>query len=205
MSAVAAVAVGASRAPIGALTYPEVDDVVALPSEDGLRDAATNLRAPFLWVIGQGTSPSRAALAPILGRAGRPAASLPVDGLGTPVDACIGRFVESDVEALLDGAMRREVPLRYTRLVSLLVAREHVLDLAPPDSRRFGPYAGLEWTARLFARRGGVLVPESQVRVPTPPPGSARHIARLAGTGVLRKREALRELQRVLTGDLGAA
>jgi hypothetical protein len=71
-----------------------------------------------------------------------------------------------------------------------------VLEHAPPDPAALGRYAGTEWTARVFARRSGMLVPASTVRPSDWRPGTPRDAVRMARTGVWRRGETLRELQR---------
>ena len=151
----------------------------------------------LVWLIDERAEPEAGALEALRGAAaGGPAASLPVDERGAPVEALLGRFAEGDVEALLAGALERHVPLRHTHLMSLLAAREHVLAIDPPDDARLGAYAGDDWTRRLFARFGGVLVPASRVRVAGYASGSPLHALRAARAGGWGRGEALRELGR---------
>ena len=171
---------------------------VKIASSAALPDAARASSAELLWILDAGARPSERTLAALLESGRDPAASLPVDGAGRPVEEAIGRFVENDAELLLRMAAERCVPLRHTTLTSLLAERLLVADEPPPDPRRFGAHAASEWTARLFARSPGVLVPASTVEVGRPAPGSpaeAMRAARAAGWG---KGESLRALQRSL-------
>jgi hypothetical protein len=112
----------------------------------------------------------------------------------------MGRVTESDDEAILDAVAHRRLPLRHIPLVSLLVERDLVLELDPPNPVRFGWYAGSEWTARLFARRRGMLVPASRVRVDRLPVGSPVHALRAARSARWRRGETVREIHRSLSG-----
>jgi hypothetical protein len=157
---------------------------------------------PLLWLLDVGAAPSDDTLAALLQHAPGPAASLPVDAQGRPIEALMGRVTEADVGGILAAVERHRLPLRHTHVTSLLVERDLVLDLPPPDPRRFGWYAGAEWTARLFGRRRGMLVPASRVRVDDCPAGSPLHALRAARSARWRKSETLRELHRSVTSRL---
>ena len=195
MSDVTAVMLGAAGrrpAPGGVASVMEVSSLDALA--DTAREAATGL----LWLLDASAQPSEETLPALLELAEAPAASLPVDERDAPVEPLLGRFTESDVPGILSAAANRCVPLRHTYLISLLVERDLVTMLAPPDPDRFGRYAGSEWTARLFARRRGMLVPASRVRVGALAARAPGPALRMARTGVWRRGETLRELQRAL-------
>lgn len=170
---------------------------------DGVQAAAARAPTPLLWLLDRSVAPARDALAVLLEHAPGPAASLPVDREGNPVVALMGRITESDTPGILDAVSRHRLPLRHTHVTSLLLERDLVLELAPPDPRRFGWYAGAEWTARLFARRRGMLVPASRVTVDRVTAGSPLHALRTARRAGWRKGETLRELHRAVTS--GAA
>jgi hypothetical protein len=192
LSDVTAIVVGAR-----AVTLPgaQVAAVVHAASSADLRQAAEAADSDLLWILDSGATPSAETLPALLRAAWSPAASLPIDATGAPVEAAIGRYAEDDVPALLDAAAEHRVPLRRTQLHSLLIERDLTLDLAPPDPGRFGGYAGTEWTSRLFARRRGVLVPASQVRIVTPTGANPLHALRAARAGGWGAGETLRELQ----------
>jgi hypothetical protein len=160
-----------------------------------VRDSAN----PLVWLLDTDASPAEDALPALLEHAPGPAASLPVDAQGQAVRALIGRVDESDQDAVLEAVLRRCLPLRHIQLTSLLVERESILGLAPPDPGRFGWYAGTEWTARLFARHGGALVPASRVRVGSAGAGSPVHVLRVARSARWHRAETVRELQRTVT------
>lgn len=196
MSDVAVVVIGGGSEWARALDGEWPAEVVAVASLAEVRDAALSARAPLLWLLNSEAAPSGDALAVLVEDGSVPAVSLPVDDRGAPVDTALGRFVESDVGAVLDEARRRRVPMRHTSVVSLLVARDAVAGLDPPDPARFGRYAGSEWTARLFARHPGMLVARSRVTLRSAEPGSPLEALRMARSGVWGRGETLRELHR---------
>ena len=122
--------------------------------------------------------------------------SLPLTDAGEPADAWIGSFADGDIEGLVAAAHDRRVPLRFTPVYSMLVARDLVLSHAAPDESRFGPYADIEWTARLFAGRPGMLVPASTVTVPARrQPLAPQALLRLGPRSGLRRTDRLRQLR----------
>jgi hypothetical protein len=168
----------------------------------GLHEAAQDAPTSLLWLLDSTATPAPDALDALLEHAPGPAASLPVDRAGNAVVTLMGRITEQDVPGILDAVGRRRLPLRHTHVTSLLVERDVVLELPPPDPDRFGWYAGREWTSRLFARRRGWLVPASRVEVGGPAVGAPRHVLRAARSGGWRRGETLRELQRSVSGVL---
>jgi hypothetical protein len=163
-----------------------------------LRDEAGRAEEPLLWLLDKEATPSERALAVLLEHAPGPVASLPVDEHGHAVEPLMGRTTESDVDGILDAAIRHQLPLRHIALTSLLVERDLVLELAAPDPRRFGRYAGAEWTARLFEQRRGMLVPASRVRAGEWVAGSPIHVLRTARRAKWRTGETVRELHRAV-------
>ena len=171
---------------------------VTIASANQLREAAEAATTSLLWIVDGAAKPLADALPSLLGAGTTPAASLPVDDAGVAVETLIGRFADDDDDALVAAAGRRQIPIRHTHLLSLLVDREPVLRLDPPDPGRFGPYAGSEWTARLFALGGGVLVPASRVQASGAARASALSAMRVMRSGAWRRGETLRELTRAL-------
>ena len=155
------------------------------------------------WLLDPLAQPLDGAWEALMEHAPGPAASLPVDPRGRPREDLVGRFIEDDIEGLLTGVRQRAVPLRHIGLLSLLVTREHVRELDPPDHDRYGPYAVNEWTARLFARHPAVLVPASRVCVADVRQSSLRGAVRFARQGVWMKGEVVRELSRAASDGLG--
>ena len=136
----------------------------ATPLAD-VQAAARAIGTPLVWLLDVSAEPEEGALAALRAAGSGPAASVPVDSAGRPLDAWIGTFAGSDLEAILQGAAQCHVPLHFTPLYSLLAPRDLIAAEAPPDPGRYGPFADLEWTARLFRRRSGVLVGASEVRM----------------------------------------
>lgn len=165
-----------------------------------LLEVAAAASASLLWIVDARATTLEDTLDCLLPHASDPAASLPVDEAGAPLDALIGRVPNGDVGSILAAIPDHRMPLRYTSLSSLLVPREQVLEQAPPNPARFGVYAGFEWTRRLFARHPGFLVPSSRVRLaPGPHAGSPLHVLRMARAGVWGRPQAAREIYRGLT------
>jgi hypothetical protein len=181
-----------------------MSDVTTIPvdaeSLAGVCEKAADAPTRLVWLLNRDATASQGTLEALLEHAPGPAASLPVDRLNRPLEPLMGRVTESDANGILDAVARRRLPLRHTHVMSLLVERDLVLDLPPPDPHRFGWYAGAEWTARLFARRRGMLVPASRVQVEVCAAGSPRHVLRVAWSASWRKGETLRELRRSLIG-----
>ena len=198
MSGVAAIAFGQRADWNEAAARERLSEAVAVASLADVRDAAERVGAPLVWLLDSGAAPADGALQALVDAAHTPAVSMPVDEHGAPVEPLLGRFTESDKAAMLDAASRGRVPLRHTRVVSMLVDRATLLEHHAPDVAGLGPYAGSEWTARVFARTRGMLVPSSTVRVASPGATSLRHALRMARTGVWRRGETLRELERCL-------
>jgi hypothetical protein len=165
-----------------------------------LADDAAAAATPLVWLLDASVTPAPDALAGLLEHAPGPVASLPVDAAGDVVEALMGRVPESDLSGIVDAVGRHRLPLRHAPVLSLLVERDLLCELAPPDPGRFGWYAGPEWTARLFARRPGWLVPASRVAVDGAPAGSPLHVLRVARIARWRKGETLRELHRSVIG-----
>jgi hypothetical protein len=164
-----------------------------------LHDLVRESPTPLAWLVDSEARPTADTLPALLVHAPGPAASLPVDAQGHPIKPLMGRLEEADQDAVLAAIERRRMPLRHIALTSLLVPCDTVLDLAPPDPKRFGWYAGAEWTARLFARHGGVLIPASRVRVEGGAAGSPVQVLRAARSAHWQRGETLRELHRSVT------
>jgi hypothetical protein len=195
MPDVTAILVGEGGVDIGSSTgNQEVEDVLVCPSLGGLSEVLSATRTPLAWLLHGAAIPNESTLRGLLD-AGHPAASLPLAPTGVPIDRLLGRFTEWDVEGILAAAERRRLPLRHTHVISLLVETELACGLAPPSAARYGRYAGVEWTARLFAVKRGMLVPASTVTIdPGAVAGSIGDAVRTARSGIWGRGEALREI-----------
>ena len=200
MSGVAALIFGGSQEPLAAEVEPRVTELLLAASLAEVRASAAGAEAELLWVLAADVRPTPEALERLLEAGRRPAVSLPVDSEGAAVERLIGRFAEDDVEAILEAARARQVPLRHTQVLSLLIERQALLDEDPPDPGRVGPYAGTEWTARLFAKRRGYLVPASRVETARNAPVSVLSAAHMARAGVWGRGETISELGRAMGG-----
>jgi hypothetical protein len=194
MSDVTAILVGPAQAagPDGAAA------TLAVPGLHAVTQAARDAGTDLVWLLDAAAVPEAGALEALRPHAGAPAASLPVDARGRPVEALLGGVAHEDVALMVAELEHRRVPLRHTPVVSLLVPRELVASAAPPRPERFGRHAGTEWTARLFAEQPGVLVPDSRVRVEPHARAHLRHTIRLARDGVWSRGDVARELRRTL-------
>jgi hypothetical protein len=193
---VAAVVVGQRSECEPALPIDRLAGLEKVGSAADISGAARRAAAGLLWLLDSGATPAPNALDGLLDAAYEPAAGLPVDERGEPVEAAVGRFAETDVPGLLREIGERRVPLRHIKLASLLVPRDAVLAIEPPDPSRFGAYSTVEWTSRLFREKQGMLVPASRVQVThcsERRPIDAVRVARACGWG---KGETLRELVR---------
>jgi hypothetical protein len=166
-----------------------VDEVETLVVGDlaSVHPAAVRTQAPLLWLRAPGVVANDDTLPELMRAGDAPAVSVPLTPSGEPAEDWLGTFADGDVDAVVEAARGRRAPLRFTPLYSLLAPRELVLAHAPPDPR-FGPYADLEWSARLFAKQPGMLVPASTVTVPPRPhPIAPRALLRFGpGTGLRR-------------------
>ena len=202
MSEVTAIVFGPP--PPGAGDPPGATATLALPHLGALADACRRAATPLVWLLDAAAIASEQTLPTLLEHQDAPAASLPVDARGAPVAAAIGRIDDDDADALLERVSERRVPLRHTPVTSLLVEVRLAVAVAPPDPPRFGAYAGTEWTARLFARQPGMLVPASLVEAPPPATGAPAHALRTARAGAWRRGEAMRETYRAVRALAGA-
>ena len=162
----------------------------------GVSEAAARAKTPLLWLLAPEAQPNERTLPELVAAAQDAAVSVALTRDGEPDEAWLGTFAEADVEALLAAARERWIPLRFTPAYSLLVTRDLVLAHEPPDPARYGPYADIEWTARLFAKRPGMLVTASAVTLPPRRLALApRALARLGSGPGLRRTDPVRHLR----------
>lgn len=172
--------------------------VVGADDLPAARDRAAAAPTPLVWLLAEGAEATDATLPALEAHAPGPVASLAVDGEGKPVVRLLGRFAD-DETALVDAVGERCVPLRHIAVTSLLLETALVAEVPGPDAR-YGAYAGAEWTARLFARRPGILACASTVRVAPPARPAWPDAARMARSGAWRRGEIPGELYRALVG-----
>lgn len=172
---------------------------------DVVRRAAAPESSPLIWLVDANASPRKDALQRLLNFAPRPAASLPVDPGDRPIGALLRGVVATDLEQTLSAIKERALPLLHIHPTSILVPRDQIAALPPPDPRRFGRYAGMEWTSRLFRHQPGFLVPASKVQIAEFHGGSPLELLRVARAVKWGWGETIRELQRRLTDRSGWA
>ncbi len=74
---------------------------VTVPRAEQLRRVAESATTDLLWLLDAAAVPLDDALSPLLAAENAPAASLPVDALGAPVERLIGRFADEDDDAVV--------------------------------------------------------------------------------------------------------
>jgi hypothetical protein len=199
MSEVTAIVIG-RRATTSPPPGDGVAGVLPVPALDAVAGAARSAPTRLVWLLDASALAGAETLAALRRNADAPAVSLPVDAGDQPVDGLVGAFAADDAGRVLDEVARHRVPLRHAPVISLLAERDLVAGLAPARVGRYRCYAGLEWTARLFAGRPGVLVPDSRVRVPGLPRPAVMPAVRLARDGVWGRGDIARELRRAVRG-----
>ena len=175
-------------------------DAIRLTSLADLLRATAQVSDDLLWITDAEARPAPGALEALVESGATPAVSMPVDRRGFPIERLLGRFGDVGDEEFLHAVSNRQLPLRHTRMASMLVERLSILEVAPPDPMRFGSYAATEWTARLFARHPGTLVTASRVAMPPPPPSTISSAIRMSRARVWRRGETLRELYGAVRG-----
>jgi len=197
VSEVTAIAIGARSRPLPEAGLARVIEIAGLTD---LKAAAARATTPLVWLVDAAAAPFADTLPALLEHTDAPAASLPVDSRGLPVETALGKIDDDDADTVLARIIEHRVPLRHTTVTSLLLERDLVAAVPPPDPQRFGRYADTEWTARVFARRPGMLVPASRVEFVPARAGSPLQAVRVARSGAWRRGEALRELHRTTLG-----
>ena len=197
MSAVTAIVVGPSDGVPGA-AFEGTATALCVPGLHAVADAARDAATPLVWILDAAAAPSSETLPTLLRHDDAPAVSLPIDERGVPLEGLLVGFAHDDVPLMLAEAERCRVPLRHAHVVSLLASRDAVVAAGPPRPEIFGGQAGVAWTARLFAERPGMLIPESRVVVPAPERPPVRDALRLVRAGVWGRDDLLREMRLVL-------
>jgi hypothetical protein len=165
--------------------------------------------ADWIWLLGNGARPRDDALERLLEFVEPPgeAAAAVVSGM---VRDAAGRAVghelpagdERRLEDILRLAELGVLPIRNTTFANCLVERACFARAGLPDSNRYGPYAPVEWSARVLAAHPGYFVPSSIVVLDDPMGRvaslrSTTALARMVGTGAWTRGEGLAALRRV--------
>jgi hypothetical protein len=171
--------------------------------EDAL-ETALRSNAEWIWVHGEGGRPHSDALERLLETASVDPGCIVVAGLvvdgstGRPIELLVPAGAEADTEGVLRLAQRHLLPIRNATFSHTLVCRDALVRHGLPDRRRYGPYAGIEWTAR--ALRGedatGIFDPSSVVvhEPPRPRPADLPAMIRTARTPTWTRGETVRQL-----------
>jgi hypothetical protein len=147
--------------------------VVAVTSTAGLARALAGA-AEWLWCLAPGARAAEGAQSALLAAAerdadgGRPAlvAGMVLGADGRPADWALPAAATDDLDALLSLVERRLCPLRWAPLHNCLLDRAVVAGYGAPDQRAFGPYAGVEWTARVLADHRGRFCADAVATLP---------------------------------------
>lgn len=173
-----------------------VAEMLRIDSIADVCEAARRAKSSDLWLLDACAAPTGTTLAGFSEESRSPQLSLVVDDEGVPLEALVGGFDDSDLSDFLEVVNGRRLPLRYSRLVSMLIPRDVVLAHQPPDPHRYGSCADIEWTARLFRAHGGQLAPASTVELAARRSGPRPiDMARLVRAGALRRSDVLRSVR----------
>lgn len=170
--------------------------------------------AEWLWFLAEGARPRDDALerltAAIEPEDAAPAtvlAGLLVDDRGDPVDAGVQPAPGIDSAEAVRLVRQRLLPIRSAGFANCLVARAAFSRHGLPNTRKFGPHAPEEWTARVLRKEPGYLVPASVVVLPARAEPADRGAGlsnllatmRMLPTGTWNRGDAARALWRALT------
>jgi hypothetical protein len=181
---------------------------------------AISSRAEWLWLLTSDGRPDDTALERLIGAArpaGEPRASVVagilVDPANQPVHDAFPAFKYSDDEATVRLVGHALLPIRSAPFVNCLVRRSCFLEHGSPDTRSFGRYAPVAWTARVLADAPGYFAPLSVARLTAPIRPSSRWAAlaeapstiRMARSGAWTRGESGRAFGQLITGGLTRA
>jgi hypothetical protein len=190
-----------------AIGQGSVRPVDTLIGEEPL-ERAVRATADWIWVIDGGGRPRPDALERLLEASSTDpacavAAGLVVDEAGrTPIELLVPAGTEGDTEAVLRLAQARLLPIRNATFAHTLVRRDALVQHGPPDRRRYGRYAAIEWTARVLRDQAatGLFVPASVIsrEPPRPRPADLPAVMRTARTSTCTRGETVRQLAAVV-------
>jgi hypothetical protein len=153
----------------------------------------------WLWLLAAGARPRPDALELLLEPAGDAAvvAGVVVDTAGRPVVEQLPAVSARSLEDLVRLVGRSLLPIRSTPFANVLVRRGCFVHHGLPDTRRYGRWAPLEWSAALLRDEAGYLVPRSVVELEQreePPARLAESpaFARTVRSGALTRGDAVR-------------
>ncbi|HWH95418.1 MAG TPA: hypothetical protein VNT03_16270 [Baekduia sp.] len=199
------------------MTSPTRDAVVTVGAGPDALAQALATPAEWLWFVAERARPREDALDLLLAAVepedAAPAtvlAGLLVDERGAPLERDLQATPRLDAEAAVHLVRQCLLPIRSAGFAHCLVARVEFDRHGLPDHRRFGPFAGEEWTGRVLRESVGYLVAASAVELPAqaerPDRGPSllhlRAAMHMLPTGTWSRGDAVRALRRAVTGLL---
>lgn len=139
---------------------------VVASGADALARAVRSESSEWIWLLAPGAQPRDDALACLLRAAEATPEAPPKLLAGTVCDAGGGVIVRelpaADIHSpeIIDAVSRHTLPLRSTTLANCLVRRDCFVRHGLPDTRRYGPYAGAQWSAVVLREETGYVVPD---------------------------------------------
>jgi len=126
--------------------------------------------ADWIWLLADGAVPCADALERLLEAReldGEPAGSLlagmVLGASGRPVGRELPAGDGRSFEDLIRLTSKQALPIRYATFANSVVARDCFVRHGLPDARRYGPYAPIEWSARVLRDVRGYFIPASVV------------------------------------------
>jgi hypothetical protein len=195
---VAAVGAGAVASGVSGQTRrPEL----VFAGDDAL-ERAIQSSADWIWLLARGADPRADALERLLALR-EPPDERPASLLAGMVRNASGITLASQLPAgderhpqLIRLAAKRMLPIRSAPFVNCLVARDCFVRHGLPDAQRYGPYADVEWSARVLRAHAGYFIPSSVVVLEQPVRRRDQiraipALVRMLGTGALTRGESL--------------
>ncbi len=168
---------------------------------DGLERAVAS-GAEWIWLLARDANPRADALERLLA-----ARQLPCE---PPASLMAGMILDSSGCALAcrlpAGDIRhpdlanlvglRVLPIRNVTFANCMVARDCFVRHGLPDANKYGPYADVEWSARVLRAHTGYFIPASVVALPQTgrsrrAPRTFPALVRMLGAGVWTRGESL--------------
>jgi hypothetical protein len=158
--------------------------------------------ADWIWLLARGANPRADALERLLAAcqlSDEPPASL----LAGMIFDSRGGALASQLPAgdirhpdLVNLVAQRALPIRNATFANCLVARDCFVRYGLPDARRYGPFAAMEWSARVLRAHSGNFIPSSVVVLERPvrrryPIRTIPALVRMLGTGAWTRGESL--------------
>ncbi len=200
---------------------PEALDEQTVPlacsfAGSGALERAVALDFEWIWFIAPGAQPRCDALERLFEAVqpdGEPpavlVAGMVLDSNSRPLDHELPAADHTDMNVVIRLVSRGLLPVRHVTFAHCLVERRAFLRHGLPDTRRFGRYAPLDWTARALREGTGYFNPRSVVtlaRNALPARESALSATlttlRMARSGAWTKGESVRALSGLISQNL---